>query len=126
MTLSNEQWVHSWEAADRKRRYALVEREARAVLTDEPISTWVLAEAIFPEASARGAGNEVRRSMVHMLLGLAKNTMSDCAYKDLEAEPKQRFGHTIRPWLWKRGTVVRHPPCPHCQGKGFLVAEVAT
>lgn len=118
--MTNEQWVTAWRDASHNERFALFEREARKVLTAEPIDTKRLAELMFPELSQRGPGIDCRKSMVQHLMKLAKGSMSDCASKDMTGEPRMWYGKAVRPWIWKSGTAKIRERCPHCHGKGYM------
>jgi hypothetical protein len=93
------------------------------------ISTGDLVEALLPEARCRGhTEQEARKRLYRALMTLAENSLGDCATRG--PEKKNKFGGTMRPWLWhgpkeafnddaianltQRGALKMPVVCPHC------------
>lgn len=122
MTYTPDQWnamlapAVKWPDA-----YAAVQEQARLLLTryhwqrPEGVSTVELAEALYPEAEARGpAAVSARRRIFKALAALTERGLADCATR---GEPVQRKFGMIRPWIWHKPDPTRPVVliCPKCK-----------
>lgn len=106
--------------------YAHVEREARSYLSgfgEDWCTTMDLAEALFPEALARGEGITARKRIYKALAALATRQLADCCTRG-ELRKLKHGTKMVRPWLWHAPGVEfnseyqpdKQSTCPHCGG----------
>jgi len=116
MTIRSNDW---WCQATQADMLAEVRRFLDTQPPHRALTTVLLVERVYPEATARGGGINARKALFRLLMRRAEIDLA--GYFTRSPEITTSFGRK-RPYVWH----AFDPTCPRCNGTGKLPALTRT